>query len=114
MVVQRRLSERGILFRSVEAVNDSMYAAEFHGMTDVDNEPLRVSIVEDIYADMFPVKTIDGICTETVEGLYHRKLRTIAGSGAGKISLTGDVLPAGGRQTIQYIYLVQGLLHAWV
>jgi hypothetical protein len=104
LVVQRRLSGAGVPVQRVEVVNEAMFATELHGVTDVDGEPLRVSIVEDIYADMFPVSTVSGIRTETVEGLYHRKLRTITGSGEGKVSATGRTVHAGARQTARDLF----------
>jgi len=104
VVIQRRLSGAGIPLRMVEIVNDPMYVVQLHGMTDVDHEPLRVSIVEDIYADMFPIKTVDKIRTETIEGLYHRKLRTITGSEVGATSSTGRTTHEGARQTARDLF----------
>lgn len=104
VVVQRRLSNARVKLRMVEFVNDQMFAAELHGVADVDGEPLRISIVEDIYADMFPVKTVGGIRTEAVEGLYHRKIRTITGSGEGVASSTGRTVQAGARQTARDLF----------
>lgn len=104
VVIQKRLSEAGVKLKMVETVNNPMFAAELHGVVDIDGEPLRVSIVEDIYADMFPVKTIGGIRTETVEGLYHRKIRTVTGSGEGVVSSTGRTMQAGARQTARDLF----------
>lgn len=104
VVVQRRLSNARVKLQMIEVVNDQMFAAELHGVTDVDGEPLRISIVEDIYADMFPVKTVGGIRTEAVEGLYHRKIRTITGSGDGVASSTGRTVQAGARQTARDLF----------
>lgn len=103
VVTQRRLSGAGVPLKTVEIVNDPMYVVELHGMADVSGEPLRVSIVEDLYADMFPAQTVSGIRTETVEGLYHRKLRTITGSGS-TTSSTGRTMPAGARQTARDLF----------
>lgn len=104
VVVQRRLSNARVRLQTVEIANDPMFAAELHGVADVDGEPLRVSIVEDIYADMFPVKTVGGIRTEAVEGLYHRKIRTVTGSGEGVASSTGRMVQAGARQTARDLF----------
>lgn len=104
VVVQRRLSNARVKLQMVEIVNTPMFAAELHGVADVDGEPLRISIVEDIYADMFPVKTAGGIRTEAVEGLYHRKIRTITGSGEGVASSTGRTVQAGARQTARDLF----------
>lgn len=104
IVIQRRLSEVGVPLKMVESVNKPMFAAELHGVADVDGETLRVSIVEDIYADMFPVKTVGSIRTEAIDGLYHRKLRTITGSGEGVASSTGRTVQAGARQTARDLF----------
>jgi len=104
LMIQRRLSGVGVPLQMVEILNDPMFAAQLHGVAGVDGEPLKVSIVEDIYADMFPVKTVAGIRTETIEGLYHRKLRTITGSGEGTTSSTGRMVHAGARQTARDLF----------
>ena len=88
----------------IEIVNDPMFAVQLHGMADVDGEPLRVSIVEDIYTGMFPLRNAGAIRTETVEGLYHRKLRTISGAGGGVISPTGRTVHAGARETARDLF----------
>ncbi len=103
LVTQRRLAGVGVGLKTVEILNDPMYAVQLHGMADVFGEPLRVSIVEDLYADMFPLKSVSGIRTESIEGLYHRKLRTITGSG-GRTSSTGRTVPAGARQTARDLF----------
>jgi len=103
-IIQRRLSGVGLPLQMVRIVNDPMFAAQLYGTADADGEPLNVSIVEDVYSGMFPRKTIAGIRTETVEGLYHRKIRTITGSGAGTISSTGRTAHAGARHTARDLF----------
>lgn len=104
LVIQSRLSSAGVPLQMVETINNPMFATELHGVADVDGEPLRISIVEDIYADLFPVRTVSGIRTETVEGLYHRKIRTLTGSGEGMVSSTGKTVSAGARQTARDLF----------
>jgi len=104
IVIQRRLVGVGVTLKMVESALDPMFAAELHGTVDVEGEPLKVSFVEDIYAEMFPVKTCSGIRTETVEGLYHRKLRTITGSGEGRVSSTGRRVSVGARETARDLF----------
>jgi len=104
LIMQRRLLGLGVALQMVEVVVDPMFSAELHGVSDVDKEPLKVSFVEDIYADMFPVKTLSGIRTETVEGLYHRKLRTITSSAEGRISSTGQRVSACARETARDLF----------
>ncbi len=102
-IIQHRLGSVGLPLQMVETINDPMFAAQLHGMADVDGEMLKVSVVEDIYADMFPVKTVAGIQTETIEGLYHRKIRTITGSGQTKTS-TGHTIRLGARHTARDLF----------
>lgn len=104
LMLQRRLSSVGVPLKMIEIVNDPMFAVQLHGMADVDGEPLRVSIVEDIYTGMFPLRNAGAIRTETVEGLYHRKLRTISGAGGGVISPTGRTVHAGARETARDLF----------
>jgi len=103
MLLQRRLKDIGLPLNAVEAVTDPMYAVQLHGMVNVEGEPLRLSIVEDVYTDMFPVITVKGIRTEAIEGLYHRKLRTITGTGE-IITGTGRVAGKGARQTARDLF----------
>ncbi len=103
-LIQRRLSSAGVPLQMVGIVNDPMFAVQLYGTADVDGEPLKVSIVEDIYSGMFPLATVDGIRTETIEGLYHRKIRTITGSGEGTISSTGQTSHTGARHTARDLF----------
>lgn len=103
LLLKRRLKEAGVLLLAAEEISDPMYAAQLHGMVNVEGEPIRLGIVEDIHAGMFPVVTVKGIRTETVEGLYHRKLRTITGTGQ-VITETGRVAAAGARQTARDLF----------
>jgi len=104
MVIQDRLSGIGVVLKMVEVENAPMFAAQLHGTTEVGDEPLRLSIVEDTYTGMFPEKTVNDIHTETIEGLYHRKIRTITGCGAGVVSSTGRILHAGARRTARDLF----------
>jgi len=104
MVVQRRLAGVGVGLQGVEVADDAMFATQLHGQAEIDGEPLKLSIVEDIYAEMFPVRTVSGIRTETVEGLYHRKLRTITGSAEGTRSSTGRTVRVGARHTARDLF----------
>lgn len=103
-LLQRRLSSTGILLQMIGIANDPMFAVQLHGTADVGGEPLKISIVEDVYAGMFPLATIGGIRTETIEGLYHRKIRTITGSGEGIISSSGRTVHAGARITARDLF----------
>lgn len=67
--------------------------------------PVKISFVEDMYAEYYPLiaspMVIGGkpIMTEQIEGLYHRKLRTVVGWAG-----TGATKPAGGCQTARDMF----------
>lgn len=103
-IIQRRLSIAGVPLQTVGIVNDPMFAVQLHGTANVEGEPLKVSIVEDIYSGIFPLNTVAGIRTETIEGLYHRKIRTITGAGEGSVSSTGRTAHAGARHTARDLF----------
>ncbi len=62
---------------------------------------LKVSFIEDSYAGMFPSSLIPvgkaKFMIESVEGLYHRKLRTVSGSGNANT-------PSDGRQAARDLF----------
>jgi hypothetical protein len=99
----RRLKDAGLKLTKVETLAEPMYAVQLHGMAVVKDEPIRINIVEDIHAGMFPVVTVKGIRTETIEGLYHRKLRTLTGT-ADTITETGRRAGKGARQTARDLF----------
>ena len=103
-MVQHRLTDAKVQLQSVEALDDKMYASQLHGMVKINDDLLKISIIEDTYADKFPLETACGIHTETIEGLYHRKLRTIAGSGEGITSSTGRTVHEGARKTARDLF----------
>lgn len=102
-LIRRRLKDVGVMLLSAEEVAVPLYASQLHGMVNVDKEPIRLSIVEDIHAGMFPAVTVKGIRTEIVEGLYHRKIRTITGTGEA-VTETGRVEARGARQTARDLF----------
>lgn len=103
LLLRRRLKDAGLLLRAAEAVTDPLYAAQLHGMVNVKGEPIRISIVEDVHAGMFPAVIVKGIRTETIEGLYQRKLRAITGTGE-VITKTGWAAGKGARQTARDLF----------
>ena len=56
-------------------------ANQLHAYALVDEELIKVSFIEDLYVDMWPTQTFGAVVTEEIGGLYHRKLRTISGTG---------------------------------
>lgn len=92
----------GINFRASEIVDDLKRANQLHGYVSHDGKLLKLSFVEDAYFKLFPpVEKSFGarlVRTEEIPGLYHRKLRTVAGHGA-----AGDSFE-GGRQTARDLF----------
>lgn len=98
-----RLKNEGIILFEVEVENDPNFAAQLFGIVEEGGLQIKVSFIEDIYTGMFPVSEVEGIRTETIEGLYHRKIRTISGSGEAETS-TGRLISQGSRQTARDLF----------
>jgi hypothetical protein len=87
------LKNSGIAYETKDIVDDSRRANQLHGYILHDEQRLKVSFVEDAYFDTYPVigKPFGDLIvrTEEISGLYHRKLRTVAGGGAEGASFEG-------------------------
>lgn len=83
----------GLKFETTDLVDDPRKANQLHGYLRYQKQTLKLSFVEDAYFDLFPVviKLLGGasIRTESVQGLYHRKLRTVAGGASDSDSFEG-------------------------
>jgi len=87
------LKRAGILYETKDIVDDRRKANQLHGYVVHEGERLKVSFVEDAYFELFPsIQKPFGsfeVKTEEVAGLYHRKLRTVSGSGMEGASFEG-------------------------
>ena len=96
------IKNAGIDFQTLDIVDDLKKANQLHGFVLHAGRLLKVSFVEDAYFTLFPpLESAFGegrVRTEEIPGLYHRKLRTVAGSGS-----RGDSF-AGGRQTARDVF----------
>lgn len=96
-----KLGKQGIHLNDVQIENSGQFVHQLFGFTNIDGVQLKVSFIEDSYAGMFPRAAIPFGDTEfnieCVEGLYHRKLRTVSGSGYGD-------RPLDGRQTARDLF----------
>jgi len=89
----------------LDAVTDDRdgIASQIHGETSIGKVPLKISFIQDVFDGMFPDvwqqmgKAL--VHTENLDGLMHRKMRTISGSGLGP-----DGRPMGGRQTARDLF----------
>jgi predicted nucleotidyltransferase component of viral defense system len=100
-----RLSASGLRIEDIRITHDAVKADQLHFVVVTDRGDVKASMVEDMYAQVFPAiesgLAFRGvrIMTEAIEGLYHRKLRTIVGS-VGQAALA----PSGGRQTARDLF----------
>jgi len=99
----RQLNDTDIQVEDVVLDQRDGIAVQIHGMTKVDDFPLKISFIEDVYDGMFPTVWKDmgtvPICTDDLDGLMHRKLRTVSGAG---LSISGH--PEGGRQAARDLF----------
>lgn len=92
------LGKAGITLNDVQMEQDGSYAHQLHGYANgPSGEPVKVSFVEDVYEGMWPTVKFGEVVTEEIGGLYHRKLRTVTGSGYGKET-------KGARQTARDLF----------
>lgn len=96
------LKNGGVEFEVTDVVDDKHKANQLHGFVVHKGERLKVSFIEDAYFDVYPVtvEKLGGLAvrTESVEGLYHRKLRTVCG----RLNEGSEVV--GGRQTARDLF----------
>ncbi|MDP2795298.1 MAG: nucleotidyl transferase AbiEii/AbiGii toxin family protein [Sulfurisoma sp.] len=96
------MKKAGIDYRTKDIVDDLKKANQLHGYVSHEGRLLKVSFVEDAYFTLFPpVEKSFGsgsVRTEEIPGLYHRKLRMIAGQGSEGNSFEG------GRQTARDVF----------
>jgi len=74
------------------------YCKQMTGLVTIDNEAIKIDFVEDIYEGMFDCVNIGAARTETIDGLYHRKIRTVSGMYRKDGSING------GRQTARDVF----------
>lgn len=96
------LKKNGIAYETKDIIDDPKKANQLHGYILYGGQRLKVSFIEDAYFETFPsVEAPFGsliVRTEEISGLYHRKLRTVAGSGS-----DGDSFD-GGRQKARDLF----------
>ena len=94
-----------VAISNLEITHDSAKADQLHFTVETAGSPIKISLVEDMYASLYPAVPIAPavsklpLMTEGIAGLYHRKLRTIVG--------WADAMathPAGGRQTARDMF----------
>lgn len=97
-----QLKRAGFRARALDVVVDDRRANQWHGWLNLEGQDLKVSAVEDAYFDVYPaVEATLGdvpVRTESVEGLYHRKLLTVTHASPDGVTATG------GRQTARDLF----------
>lgn len=96
-----QLGKLGIKLDDVQIEDGVKFVRKLLGYFSMGDTRLKVSFIEDSFAGMFPSSQIQigdvQFAVESVEGLYHRKLRTVSGSG------NAD-LPTDGRQAARDLF----------
>ncbi len=94
------LGQNGFKLRDAQSENEK-FVSQCFGIWDYQNVPLKISFIEDSFPEMFTLQPITfvktSILTEKIEGLYHRKLRTITG-------VSQSDIPLNGRQTARDLF----------
>jgi Nucleotidyl transferase AbiEii toxin, Type IV TA system len=89
-------------FETHTLVDDPHKANQLHGFALWQGQTVKLSFIEDAYFETFPAveKSLgkQTVRTERIDGLYHRKLRTVSGSVA-----AGDEV-VGARQTARDLF----------
>ncbi len=93
-----KLGATGIILSDLKMEQESQWVTQLHANTVLEDETIKVSFVADIYEGMWNKVTQDDVITESIEGLYHRKLRTLSGN------LTPQGKAQGGRQTARDLF----------
>ena len=99
----RRLRNAGVALEDPSQEAGGTFVTQLHGSAEVGGELVNVSFVEDVFAGMFETTGCGVIRTEVIEGLYHRKLRTITGTGEIR-SASGHVLGQGARHKARDLF----------
>lgn len=80
-----QLGKLDIKLEDVQLETGGHFVHQLVGYAQLADVRLKVSFIEDSYAGMFPSSLMPvgqaAFMIESVEGLYHRKLRTVSGSG---------------------------------
>lgn len=104
IVLSRRLESSGLRIEISGTESGGVLAAQLHGTLRMPGgEQINISFVEDVFAGMFDTVDLQGVRTEVIDGLYHRKLRTVSGTGI-TLSRAGHALGQGHRQTARDLY----------
>lgn len=95
------LGKSGLVLQNIQTESRDRYVRQLVAYTEINGIKLKVTFIEDSYVGMFPSRLISigesAFKVESIEGLFHRKLRTVSGSGY-------DDRPRDGRQTARDLF----------
>ncbi len=74
-----KLGAIGIQIKEAVLEDRPDYCRQLTGLVNNNNEPVKIEFIEDIYQGMFDTMNVAVARTEVIDGLYHRKLRTMSG-----------------------------------
>lgn len=80
----QKAGKGGLILQDASVEEGDKYVTQIHAYTKVNKELIKLSFIEDVYEGMWKTLDVNGIWTEEIPGLYHRKLRTVTGSGFGE------------------------------
>ena len=96
-----QLGQLGNNLEDIQLEVGGRFVHQLVGYTQIAEVRLKISFIEDGYAGMFPSGVMPigqaNFMIESVEGLYHRKLRTVSGSGNANA-------PTDGRQAARDLF----------
>jgi len=102
------LAKIGVNIQSPSIEMGELYTNQLSGFIHEHGETLKIDFVEDIYQGMFDIQKVDQgfddekwlypVITESIDGLYHRKIRTLSGN----FLKTGGI--SSGRQTARDLF----------
>lgn len=92
-IVVAQIGKTGIDLSGIVIEDRRPYVLQLHATTTIGEIDVKISIIEDGFAGMWDSVWVGNVKTEPIEGLYHRKLRTISG-----------ISKSDGRQTARDLY----------
>ena len=93
-----KLSSIGVQINSPVMELRDDFCRQLSGRVQINNEIIKVDFIEDIYQEMFSSIVKDNARIEEIDGLYHRKIRTVSGM----YSKSNEI--SGGRQTARDLF----------
>jgi hypothetical protein len=77
--LRSQLKKIGLELQDAHLEGGGQYCKQLKGIIRYGQQAVKVDFIEDIYEGMFDTVTKEGARTESIDGLYHRKIRTVSG-----------------------------------